>query len=131
MQITVFLAFGYGLLSFLSPCVLPLVPVYIASLAPWERVSAKVVHKLFLLAIVLIPLAGFMYTASDGEPINLYDLVEIPAIGEFSKGMRDVLYDIHMYAAYICAVLIVIHIMAALKHHFIDMDDTLRRMTTQ
>ena len=32
MQITVFLAFGYGLLSFLSPCVLPLIPVYLSSL---------------------------------------------------------------------------------------------------
>jgi len=32
MQITVFVAFGYGLLSFLSPCVLPLIPVYLASL---------------------------------------------------------------------------------------------------
>ena len=106
-------------------------PDYVSSLAPWERVSARVVHKLFLLAIVLIPLAGFMYTASDGEPINLYDLVEIPAIGEFTKGTRNILYDVHMYMAYGCAVLIVIHILAALKHHYIDMDDTLRRMTTR
>jgi len=105
-------------------------PGYVSSLAPWERVSARVAHRLFLIAIVLIPLAGFMYTASDGEPINLYDVVEIPDIGEFSKGVRNVLYDVHMYVAYGCAVLIVVHIMAALKHHFIDGDDTLRRMTT-
>ena len=32
-EIPLLLAFGYGLLSFLSPCVLPLVPVYLASLA--------------------------------------------------------------------------------------------------
>lgn len=106
-------------------------PDYVASLASWERVTARIVHKLFLLAIVLIPLAGFMYIASDGEPINIYDMVEIPDIGQFSKGVRSSLYDVHMYAAYTCAVLIVLHIMAALKHHFIDMDDTLRRMTTK
>ncbi len=33
MQISIFVAFGYGLLSFLSPCILPLIPVYVASLA--------------------------------------------------------------------------------------------------
>lgn len=32
MQISIFVAFGYGLLSFLSPCMLPLIPVYLASL---------------------------------------------------------------------------------------------------
>ena len=129
------ITFGLGMLvlflikvswMFVSPT-----PDYVASLASWERISARTVHKLFLLAIVLIPLVGFMYTASDGEPINIYDVIEIPDIGQFSKGVRSSLYDIHMYAAYTCAVLIVLHIMAAFKHHFIDMDDTLRRMTTK
>jgi len=32
MQVSIFVAFGYGVLSFLSPCVLPLIPVYLASL---------------------------------------------------------------------------------------------------
>lgn len=33
MEVSFFVAFGYGVLSFLSPCVLPLIPVYLASLA--------------------------------------------------------------------------------------------------
>ncbi len=41
MQISVFVAFGYGLLSFLSPCILPLVPVYLASLAGPEVFENK------------------------------------------------------------------------------------------
>ncbi len=40
-HITLVLAFGYGLASFLSPCVLPLVPVYLASLAGPEIFEAK------------------------------------------------------------------------------------------
>ncbi len=38
-QITVLVAFGYGLLSFLSPCILPLVPVYMASLTGPEIIG--------------------------------------------------------------------------------------------
>jgi cytochrome c-type biogenesis protein len=33
MQISVYIALGYGLLSFFSPCILPLIPVYLGSLA--------------------------------------------------------------------------------------------------
>ncbi|MBI4282880.1 MAG: cytochrome c biogenesis protein CcdA, partial [Chloroflexi bacterium] len=45
MQISIFLAFGYGLLSFLSPCVLPLLPVYLSSLAGPEIFEDKSKRK--------------------------------------------------------------------------------------
>jgi cytochrome c-type biogenesis protein len=44
-QVTFFFAFGYGLLSFLSPCVLPLVPVYIASLVGPEVFEDRLGHR--------------------------------------------------------------------------------------
>ena len=49
MQITIFLALGYGLLSFLSPCVLPLVPVYLASLAGPEIFDDKAKRKRYVI----------------------------------------------------------------------------------
>lgn len=106
-------------------------PDFVSGLSSWERLAARIVHGFFMVAIALIPVAGFLYVTSDGEPVNLYDLVEIPDIGSYSKTVRNVFYDMHMYAAYGCATLIVIHIMAALKHHFIDLDDTLRRITVK
>jgi len=45
MQVSIFVAFGYGLLSFLSPCVLPLLPVYLASLAGPEVFEDKAKRK--------------------------------------------------------------------------------------
>jgi cytochrome c-type biogenesis protein len=41
-NITIFVAFGAGLLSFLSPCVLPMVPVYLASLYGQDIFESKV-----------------------------------------------------------------------------------------
>ena len=104
-------------------------PDYIPGLASWERITARSVHWFFIIAIGLIPLIGFLYAASDGEPINIYDFFEIPDIGSFTKSVRHTLHDVHMYLAYTGAALIVVHITAALKHHFIDRNDTLRRMT--
>jgi len=106
-------------------------PGYVPGLKAWERFFAGGVHIFFIVAIGLIPVAGFLYVASEGEAINIYDAIEIPDIGTLSKSVRDMLYDVHMYIAYCCAALIVVHIMAALKHHFVDLDDTFRRMTTK
>jgi cytochrome c-type biogenesis protein len=49
MQITTFLALGYGLLSFFSPCVLPLVPVYLASLAGPEIFNGRSQRKRYVI----------------------------------------------------------------------------------
>jgi cytochrome b561 len=104
-------------------------PKFLPTLAAWELGIAGAVRWLFIVAIVVIPLSGFLFVATNGEAIRLYDLITIPDIGEVAKGTRDWLSDIHYYASYSCAALIVIHILAALKHHFIDADATLRRMT--
>lgn len=104
-------------------------PSLLPELARWERFAARVVHTTFIVAIALISVTGFLFAASNGEAINLYDVIEIPDIGQLSKSVRATLSDVHMYMAYGCAALIVVHIAAALKHHFIDLDNTLRRIT--
>jgi cytochrome b561 len=104
-------------------------PKFLPTLAAWERGVAAVVRWLFIIAILVIPLSGFLFVATNGEAVKLYDLITIPDIGELTKGTREWLSDIHYYVSYGCAALIAIHLLAALKHHFIDDDATLRRMT--
>ena len=104
-------------------------PKFLPSMAAWERRIATVVRYMFIAAIVMIPLSGFLFVASNGDAVKLYDLFTIPDIGRLTTGTRDWLSDIHYYASYGCAALIVIHVIAALKHHFIDANTSLRRMT--
>jgi len=104
-------------------------PLPLRELSPWERRSARVVHELFIIAIVVIPVTGFLFVASSGEAVRLYDMITIPDIGRLPKGVRDMLSDIHYYVSYGCAALIAVHILAALKHRFVDLNDSLGRMT--
>jgi len=105
-------------------------PPYSSELTAWERRAARAVHVFFLIAMAIIPLSGFLFVATNGEPIELYGgIITIPDIGEFSKGVRDMLGDVHYYLSYGCAALIVLHLLAALKHQFVDGGDSLRRMT--
>jgi cytochrome b561 len=103
-------------------------PALMPGLAAWERLAARCVHAFFIAATVFLPVTGFLYVASDGEPVDLYNIVEIPAVGEFSKAVRDRLFDLHEYVAYTCAALILVHILAALKHHFLDSKGSLGRI---
>jgi len=104
-------------------------PSYSSGLASWERHIARVVHILFLMMMAVIPFSGFLFVASNGEPIELYGVITIPDIAQFSRSVRDTLSDIHYYLSYTCAGLIMLHVSAALKHHFMDVHSSLRRMT--
>jgi cytochrome b561 len=104
-------------------------PKQLPGLTPWERHAARIVHMTFVAAMVLIPVTGLVFVATNGEAVNLYDLITIPDIGHIPKGIRSALGTVHYYLSYGCAALIVLHIAAALKHHFVDMNNSLRRMT--
>jgi cytochrome b561 len=104
-------------------------PEYLPTMAVWERTTATIVRWLLISAVLVIPLSGFLYVATNGEAVRLYNLITIPDLGELPERTRERLSDVHYYGSYGCAALIVIHIMAALKHHFIDRNTSLRRMT--
>lgn len=110
---------------------------------PWPSVangSAKeqvVVsfHLLLILAMILMPITGFMLSALSGFGIHLFGYFIVPEnIGSngdvvpFNNAIYQVSKTLHEAIAYAFSTLIVLHFLAALKHHFIDKDDTLRRM---
>jgi cytochrome b561 len=104
-------------------------PRPLRELSRWERRAARIVHELFVIAIVIIPVTGFLFVASNGEAVKLYGAITIPDIGRLPANVRDMLSEVHYYASYGCAALIAVHILAALKHRFVDLNDSLGRMT--
>lgn len=103
-------------------------PGFIRSLASWERWVAWFVHKLLIGAMLLLPVLGYFFATSEGDPVFPYELVEIPAMMELSESVADLVAMAHIYLAYACAALIVFHALAAFKHHLFDRDETLKRM---
>lgn len=103
-------------------------PAPLPGLTRWERGFARGVHGFFLIAMVSIPLSGFVFVATNGEAIELYETITIPDVGELSKSARDLLSDVHYYLSYSCAALIVLHVMGALKHRYFDASRSPLRM---
>jgi len=124
LGLCVFILFLFKLgWTFISPN-----PDAVPGLARWEQILARVVHSFFLFAFALLPVSGYIYVASGNDPIELYRLITLPALPSLTKPTAELIYTIHSYTAYTCAALVLVHFMAALKHHFADGNTVLKRM---
>jgi len=105
------------------------------SMSLWERRAAQTVHAAFYVLLLLIPLVGWALVSS--SPLNIPTVLfgaipwpHLPVLPDlpYKKEVEAVLKDVHGALAYGAAVLMVLHIGAALKHHFITRDNILARM---
>ena len=103
-------------------------PEQLATLARWESLLARIVHGMLMLAMVVIPIFGYLFATALGDEISIYDVFEIPSLMELNKAQSELVITIHVVLAYSIGVLIALHILAALKHHFVDKNEILRRM---
>ena len=101
------------------------------TLRPLEAALAKVVHWLFYVLMIALPLAGWAMhlTETGGMPVHWFGLFDIPGL-PVAKDERlgDIFSDMHEFLANLMLVLAAIHVAASLKHIFLDRDGTMRRM---
>jgi cytochrome b561 len=118
------LLFPLGIAHLIAYAVMPR-PAFSVGLAPWEKSLAKLVHMFLLYVVVAIPVAGYFMS---GDRLILLGDIKIPAIILLTKDLRSVFFEVHETLAWTAAAIIGLHVAAALKHHLIDKDDTLKKM---
>jgi cytochrome b561 len=94
----------------------------------WQRNAARATHVLLYGLMLAIPLVGWMYTSATGFPVVYLKLVQLPDLVSKDKELAALLKIIHKLLAWSLAVAVALHVAAALKHHFVDRDTTLKRM---
>lgn len=95
----------------------------------WQAIAAKVVHVALLVVIVLMPISGVLMTISGGFDVALWGVVLVPSIGEV-EWLNAAAGAAHWFLSLVILGLLALHIGAVVKHHFVDRDSTLARMTT-
>ena len=104
-------------------------PDLAASLAGWERVLAKTMHVVFYVLLIGLPLGGWLASSYSGYPIHLWGLGEWPLLPVAeNKETGEQIAHLHGDGGKIMLILIVVHVLAALKHTFLDKDGNLWRM---
>ena len=93
-----------------------------------EQRLSKVGHTAIYLVLLSLFISGYLISTADGRAIEVFNWVSVPALGELFENQEDVAGDIHFYLAWTLIGLAVVHALAALKHHFINKDDTMKQM---
>jgi cytochrome b561 len=101
-------------------------PALLSSYKAWERKLATGAHHVLYLLMVALPLSGIVMATYSKYGIKWFGL-------EFIKGldntpMRELFKEVHEIVGAIILVIIIVHILGALKHKLIDKDETLNRM---
>ena len=75
-----------------------------------------------------IPLSGWLMSSAKGFQTVYFGVLPIPDLIEKNKELGHLLAEVHETLSWLFIILLVGHIAAALKHHFIDKDDILVRI---
>lgn len=103
-------------------------PAPLPSHSRLEILAAHGAHLMLYLLIVTAMISGYLISTADGSAISVFGWFEVPSVTGRVKGMEDIAGVVHYWATWAIVGLASVHALAALKHHLIDKDDTLRRM---
>ncbi len=103
-------------------------PDFIEGTAPWEQATTAIVHSLLYLLLFLVMISGYLIATADGNGIMVFKLFELPALPWHFEEQKEIAEEIHEFLAFGLIGLMILHMLAALKHHFISNDNTLKRM---
>lgn len=93
----------------------------------WQAIAGKLMHFALYVFMIGMPLLGWAILSSDAKTIPFFGL-ELPPLADANADRAEQLEEVHETLGTIGYALIGLHAAAALIHHYLLRDDTLRRM---
>ena len=97
----------------------------------WERITAYTAHWMLYVLMVVVSISGWMVADTFRQPIEatLFGVIRMPHLVDLSyRPYREAIEATHLVSSYVLFALAVVHIFAALRHHWIRKNEVLRRM---
>lgn len=100
----------------------------LAAQPAWERRAATATHWTLYALLMLMPLSGYVINSAANFPMLVWGVLPLPNVTGENEGLQELAERVHLTLFWLLAVLVVLHVAAALRHHFLLKDDVLRRM---
>lgn len=94
----------------------------------WQRKAAAAGHGLLYLLILLQPLTGWIMVSAADSSVSLFGWLTLPTLVGPNHDLHEAMQEVHEILFWLTVVVAVVHIAAALFHHWVLKDETLRRM---
>jgi cytochrome b561 len=104
------------------------VPALPGDLPPWQRLAARTSHFVLYVLLLAQPLVGWLWSSAGTRPINFYFLFQLPWLIGPNPELRRTLGQLHGIIGWTLFVVIALHAVAALYHHFVRRDGVLVSM---
>jgi cytochrome b561 len=104
------------------------VPTLPTTLKPYERGLAHITHTILYVCLFAMPISGWIMTSAKNFPFRWFGLFSWPMPVAPNKALADIMETTHGALALTLAAAVTLHILAALKHHFVLKDNVLKRM---
>lgn len=94
-----------------------------------QVLAAKTVHALLYVLLIALPLSGWLFNSAAGFPLYWFNLLPLPKLFTgYNPDLKELARTLHEIGFYVLALLVLLHAGAALFHHYIRKDGTLKRM---
>jgi cytochrome b561 len=103
-------------------------PALPAGMSPVERILARGTHAVFYVLLFAMPLTGWLMSSAKNYSVSWFGLFTWPNLIGKNETAFETLRTTHHVLAFILFTVAILHILAALKHHFWNKDEVLVRM---
>jgi cytochrome b561 len=103
-------------------------PMLPSKMRSWERRLAFLTHATVYCLLFVLPLTGWLTMSARRAPMRWFGLFAWPPLMPGNQRSADILADLHSLLSGVLCTLLILHVAAALKHHFRDRDDVLAGM---
>ena len=94
----------------------------------WQRVLAHFNHAALYALLFAMPLTGWLMSSAKHFPVSWFGLLQLPDFIAPDAGLAHDLEDVHEMLSNVLLALVGLHVLAALKHQYVDRDGLLMRM---
>jgi cytochrome b561 len=98
------------------------------SMPAWQRQAAKSSHLLMYGLLLAVPLSGWLFSSASGVPVVYFGVIELWSPLTKDKELAAALKLLHGLLNFVLFAIVCAHSAAALRHHYVERDDVLRRM---
>lgn len=99
-----------------------------AGMLPIEHFLARMTHIAFYMLLFAMPLTGWLMSSAKNYSVSWFGLFTWPNLITPNTAAFELLKSTHDYLSNVLVAVAVLHIIAALKHHFWNRDNVLLRM---